>query len=111
MLIAADDKAKKDKPKLPDGKPAICYTSKEGDSDLLLLVSKEDKSDLKTKGLKKIDCPDELEWTAEAAIKQCGVLSIYDEEQQAEYLAYHGVTPEEVCANGKEAAGIVEGEG
>ncbi|MEO1241219.1 MAG: hypothetical protein AAFX54_04870 [Pseudomonadota bacterium] len=97
LLLAADTEPVQQK---------ACYASRGGNSDQVLLIANGIKGELSAKGLRQVECPNELQWSADAALKQCAILAQYDVEQSAAYKEHHGVAPNEVCDEGRMAAGL-----
>lgn len=86
----------------------VCLASEPKSGEQQIVIARLDKSvDLQSKhGLRRIDCPEELTWTAEAARDQCTFYAHYNTEARAEFLAYYGISVDEVCDQGLDAAGL-----
>lgn len=83
-----------------------CYASKNEQSDQAIVITNEVKPALSAKGLRRVACPEALAWSAEAARQQCDFLAHYDFVMAVYYIELHGIAPNEVCDEGRMAAGL-----
>ncbi|MHA7871246.1 MAG: hypothetical protein ACX939_02745 [Hyphococcus sp.] len=83
-----------------------CYASKHDRSDQVVIIGKSDRAEFAAKGLRQVNCPTELAWTPAAARAQCAFLAHYDPVMAAYFVELHGVSPNEACDAGREAAGL-----
>ena len=85
-----------------------CYASKNENNDKAIVITNEAKPELSAKGLRRVQCPEEVSWTPEDAKRQCAFLDHYDFETAFYYIELHGISPKEVCEEGRQAAGLPE---
>lgn len=83
-----------------------CYASKYEQSDQAIVITDEVKPALSAKGLRMVACPEALAWSPEAARQQCDFLAHYDFTMAVYYIELHGIAPNEVCDEGRMAAGL-----
>ncbi|MEM9619758.1 MAG: hypothetical protein AAF936_17535 [Pseudomonadota bacterium] len=83
-----------------------CYASKNEQSDQAIVITNEAKPELSSKGLRRVACPEALAWSPEAARQQCDFLAHYDFVMAVYYIELHGIAPNEVCDEGRMAAGL-----
>ena len=85
-----------------------CYASKDRATEKVLVITDTPKPALNSRGLRRIACPENMTWSIDDAKRQCNFLRHYGFESAVEYIALNGISPEEVCQEGRRAAGLPE---
>ncbi len=84
-----------------------CYASRDRASDHVIVITDAPKPTLNSRGLRRIECPEDMNWTPDEAKRQCAFLRHYDFETAYHYIELHGISPSEVCEEGRRAAGLI----
>lgn len=84
----------------------VCYASEPSPGEQIIVIAKQEKATLTARGLKRVACPSEMVWTAAAARDQCAFYAHYDAVQKFYFEDLHGVSTDDVCNEGRLAAGL-----